>query len=120
LKTKLLGRRGEASAADYLRKKGYEIIGMNYSTRFGEIDLIAEDKTHIVFAEVKLRKSARFAEAREYVNSRKIERIKTTAEIWISQNETEKRARFDVIEIYFSGEGGPENEEIIHLEDAFQ
>ena len=119
MKTKLLGREGEARAAEYLRKKGYEIIGMNYKTRFGEIDLIAEDKRHIVFVEVKLRRDARFAEAREFVDRRKIERIKTTAEIWLSQNETEKRARFDVIEIYFS-EGGAEKEEIIHLEDAFQ
>jgi len=120
LKTKLLGRCGEAAAAEYLRKKGYEIIGMNYTTRFGEIDLIAENKKYIVFTEVKLRKNAVFAEAREFVDSRKIERIKTTAEIWLSQNETEKRARFDVIEIYFSGDVGPENEKIIHLEDAFQ
>lgn len=120
MKTKLLGRQGEAMAAELLRKKGYQIIGMNYKTRFGEIDLIAEDRDHIVFVEVKLRRDRRFAEAREFVDPRKIERIKTTAEIWLSQNETEKRARFDVVEIYFSGEGGPEKEEIIHLEDAFQ
>lgn len=119
MKTKLLGREGEARAAQHLRKNGYNIIGINYKTRFGEIDLIAEDKKYIVFVEVKLRKNARFAEAREFVDLRKIERIKTTAEIWLSQNETDKPVRFDVIEIYFS-EGGTEKEKIIHLEDAFQ
>ena len=120
MNTKLLGRWGEAKAAEYLRKKGYTLIGLNYTTRFGEIDLIAENKQHIVFVEVKLRKNADFAEAREFVDRHKIERIKTAAEIWLSQNETEKRCRFDVIEIYFSGDVNKADEKINHIEDAFQ
>ena len=36
----LLGRYGEALAAEYLRKKGCRILGMNYRTRLGEIDVI--------------------------------------------------------------------------------
>ncbi len=120
MNTKLIGRWGEAKAGEYLRHKGYKVIGMNYTTRFGEIDLIAENREHLVFIEVKLRKSAEFAEAREFVNQRKISRIKTAAEIWLSQNETEKMARFDVIEIYFSGDINNGDEKIIHIEDAFQ
>ncbi len=120
MNTKLIGRWGEYKAGEYLRKNGYKVIGMNYITRFGEIDLIAENREHVVFIEVKLRKSAGFAEAREFVDSRKIARIKTAAEIWLSQNETEKRARFDVVEIYFSGDINNGEEKIIHIEDAFQ
>jgi TIGR00252 family protein len=120
LNTKLLGRWGETKAGDYLKSKGYKLIGMNYITRFGEIDLIAENRQYIIFVEVKLRKSAAFAEAREYVDRRKIEKIKTSAEIWLSQNETEKMTRFDVIEVYFSGDPNKGDEEIIHIEDAFQ
>ena len=120
MNTKLIGRWGETKAGEYLRHKGYSLIGMNYITRFGEIDIIAESKEYIVFVEVKLRKNSNFAEAREFVDSRKIIKIKTTAEIWLSQNETEKRARFDVIEIYFSGDTKDGNEKIIHIEDAFQ
>ena len=41
-KTKLIGREGEAEAARYLERKGYKIIGLNYSCRYGEIDVIAE------------------------------------------------------------------------------
>jgi len=41
---KLLGRWGEKCAAEYLKKKKYKIIGMNYSTRFGEVDIIAQNK----------------------------------------------------------------------------
>ena len=60
--TKLLGRWGEEKAAAFLKKKRWKIIGMNYLTRFGEIDLIAENRQFIAFVEVKTRKSASFGE----------------------------------------------------------
>ena len=41
----LLGRYGEALAAEYLRKKGCRILAMNYRTRLGELDVIAADRT---------------------------------------------------------------------------
>ena len=91
LNTKLLGKWGEALAAEYFQTKGYKITGMSYQTRFGEIDIIAENREYIVFVEVKLRKNACFAEAREYVDEQKIQRIVTTAEIWLSENETKKQ-----------------------------
>ena len=61
----LLGRYGEALAAEFLRKKGCRILAMNYRTRLGELDVIAADRRYVIFAEVKLRKNAAFAEARE-------------------------------------------------------
>ena len=59
-KPNLLGPWGEARAADYLRKKGYEIVGANYRCRFGEIDLIAQKGRYLVFVEVKLRAGSNF------------------------------------------------------------
>ena len=114
------GRWGEERAASYLRRKGYKIIGMNYACRMGEIDIIARNRKFIVFAEVKLRKSAAFAQAKEFVTRAKQERIKTTAAIWLSENETALQPRFDVIEIY--APEGPESHNISvrHIEDAFQ
>ena len=114
---KLLGRRGEQAAADYLKQKKYRIVGMNFSCRFGEIDVIAEDRDYIVFAEVKLRKSAQFAEAKEFVTAAKQQRVATAAQLWLQQNETEKQPRFDVIEIY-GGQGTIEK--INHIENAFE
>ena len=81
MNTKLFGKWGEEQAANYLRKKKYEIISAGYRTRFGEIDLIAKKKNTIVFVEVKLRRSADFARAMEYVDEHKQERIMTTAEL---------------------------------------
>ena len=115
---KLLGRFGEEQAANYLKKKKYKIIGTNYSCRFGEIDIIAEDKHFLVFVEVKLRKNAAFAQAREFVTAAKQQRVMTAAQLWLSQNPTEKQPRFDVIEVY-APEGETGKIQINHIENAF-
>ena len=118
--SKLTGRWGENLAADFLEKKHYLILACNYSCRYGEIDLIAQNKRYLVFVEVKLRKSADFAAAREYVDLRKQARIRTTAEFWLSQHETDLQPRFDVIEIYAPEGIETKHPRINHLEDAFQ
>jgi putative endonuclease len=119
-KTDLLGPWGETLAAAYLQKKRYQIVACNYKCRFGEIDLIAKNRKEIVFVEVKLRKSADFVQAREYVGYQKQNRIRTTAEIWLQANPTELQPRFDVIEIYAPDGMATTKPQIIHLEDAFQ
>ena len=62
-KANLLGPWGEATAAEYLRKKRYELVAAGYRSRFGEIDLIVKDRKYLIFVEVKLRKSSDFAKA---------------------------------------------------------
>ena len=117
---KLLGRWGEALAAEYLRKKRYVLVACNYRCRFGEVDLIVENRTYVVFVEVKLRKSDRFAAAMEYVDHRKQNRLRTTAQLWLSQHPTGKQPRFDVIEIYAPEGLATRRPQICHWEDAFQ
>ena len=73
----IVGAWGESLAAEYLRKKRYKIIAANYRQKFGEIDLIVADKKYLVFVEVKLRKKADFAEAREFVDVFKQNRLRT-------------------------------------------
>ena len=55
-----LGAWGEALAAEALRSRGFTVIEQNYRSRYGEIDIIAENREYLVFAEVKLRKSTYF------------------------------------------------------------
>ena len=117
---KLLGRWGEALAAEYLKKKGYRLVALNYSCRWGEVDVIVENASCLVFVEVKLRKSDRFAKAAEYVDLRKQDRIRKTAELWLSLHETEKPIRFDVVEVYAPRGMDTPRPKINHLEDAFQ
>ena len=116
----LVGAWGEAVAAEYLRKKRYEILAAGYRSRFGEIDLIVKNKKYLVFVEVKLRKSEDFAKALEFVDSRKQDKIRITASMFLSQNPTELQPRFDVIEIYAPDGTATRNPQIHHLEDAFQ
>lgn len=117
----LLGHWGESLAAEYLRKKGYQILSANFRCRMGEIDLIAQKKTVIVFVEVKLRKNADFAQAMEFVDRRKQQRIKIAAEHYLAEKECmDAFTRFDVIEIYAPLGAATKKPEIRHLEDAFQ
>ena len=101
----LTGPWGEALAAEYLRKKHYRIEASN--------------RQYLVFCEVKLRKSADFAAAREFVDARKQQRLRTTALLYLSQHETPLQPRFDVIEIYAPDGTQTRRPQITHMEDAF-
>ena len=119
-KNNLVGAWGEALAAKYLQKKRYKMVATNYRSRFGEIDLIVSNRNYLVFVEVKLRKSAKFASACEYVDAHKQERIRTTASYYLAEFPTELQPRFDVIEIYAPQGTETPHPEIHHMEDAFQ
>ena len=97
---RLLGRLGEALAANWLRERGCQVLAANWRCRFGEIDLIVRDGNFLCFVEVKLRKSAANGQAGEVVDRRKQERLRTTAELYLTQNRTDLQPRFDVVEIY--------------------
>lgn len=116
----LAGAWGESLAAEYLKKKKYKLLAAGYRSRFGEIDLIVSNKAYLVFVEVKLRKSSRFAAAKEFVDYRKQNRLRTTASIYLAQNPTELQPRFDVIEIYAPDGIETTNPIINHLESAFE
>ncbi len=119
MNTKLLGRWGEAAAADYLRKKGYKIVASGYRTRLGEIDLIAENRRTLAFVEVKTRRDDSFAQARDSVTWRKQGRILQAARQYLVSHETDKEIRLDVIEVY-APEGIDTKKTIInHIENAF-
>ncbi len=119
-KANILGAWGEALAADYLKKMRYKIVASNYRCRFGEIDLIVSNRRFLVFVEVKLRRSTKFAQAFEYVDLRKQERLRKTAAMYLSENNTALQPRFDVIEIYAPQGMETPAPEMIHMEDAFQ
>ena len=116
----LVGAWGEALAAEYLRKKSYRIVASGYRSRYGEIDLIAESKTHLIFVEVKLRKSDSFAKAYEFVDYHKQNRLRTTAQMYLSEYPTQLQPRFDVIEIYAPDGAETRKPKINHMEDAFE
>lgn len=115
----LSGAWGEAVAAEYLRKKHFEIVASGYRSRFGEIDLIAKNRKFLVFVEVKLRKNADFAQAREFVDKHKQDRLRVTASIYLDEHPSSLQPRFDVIEVYAPEGIATRSPTIHHLEDAF-
>ncbi len=119
-KSNINGAWGEALAAEYLRKKHYKVLAASYRSRFGEIDLIVQDRKFLVFVEVKLRKNSSFAQAREYVDRRKQDRIRMTASKYLAEYPTRLQPRFDIVEVYAPQGSETTAPVIIHLEDAFQ
>ena len=119
-KRDLSGPWGEALACEYLRGRGCRIVACNYRSRFGEIDVIAEDRKFLIFAEVKLRKSAEYGAAREFVNAQKQERLRQTALLWLEGHETRLQPRFDVIEIYGDADTPRRQRRINQIENAFE
>jgi putative endonuclease len=108
---------GEICAARYLREHGYTIRSANYRCRMGEIDIVAEKKGTLVFAEVKTRGLGAIASAAESVGREKQRRLSLTAAQYMQQRNMHKPSRFDVLEVYLDERG--EVREIRHIEDAF-
>ena len=119
MSAKILGNWGEKTALAYLINNGYKHVKSGFRTRFGEIDLIVSNDNFIVFVEVKLRKNANFALARESFGKSKQSKIIKTAGMWLVYNETNLQPRFDVIEIYAPHGTKTISPEIIHLKNAF-
>jgi putative endonuclease len=117
---RLLGKWGERLVAEELRRRGWSIAATNYRCRQGEIDIIAVNRCYIAFVEVKLRRSDSFAQAREYVDRRKQDRLRMTASLYLAEHPTRLQPRFDVIEIYAPQGMETLQPQIYHMEDAFQ
>ncbi len=93
------GHAAEDAAIDYLRKNGYHILERNYHFGHTEIDIIAKDKTYLVFIEVKYRKNAKRQHPLEAVDSKKQKRISITALHYLLHRHysLDTPCRFDVL-----------------------
>ena len=97
---KVIGDKGEDFAASYFEKQGYKIKARNVHSRYGEIDLIAENEDTVVFVEVKTRSHDSLDRAADAVTPLKQKKIILTALDYISKSNTDKIMRFDVFEVY--------------------
>ncbi len=111
-----LGRFGEVISARYLRFHGYVIISAQYSCRLGEIDLIATDKKHICFVEVKTRSENMLYAPADAVDASKRNKIIATSQLFLKSFKTDKQPRYDIIEVYFEKD---EPAKVNHIENAF-
>jgi len=99
-----LGLFGENLAVQELRRRGYAILARRYRTRYGEIDIVADDDGTIVFVEVKTRAGGEFGIAVEAVTPQKRRRITAMAVDYLSRSgATSRPCRFDVVAIDHAG-----------------
>ena len=114
---KTIGDLGEEAACKYLMAKDYMIAGRNYSTRRGEIDIIAYLGDELVFVEVKSRKSYSFGPIESQVSPKKINRILQAAEEYIIEHSiSDTDCRVDLISVFMDG-NADDNFHIEHYEN---
>jgi len=94
----------EAIAAKYLANHGLTILEHNFHCLFGEIDLICQQQTELVFVEVRYRKNIQYGEPQETITFAKQQKILNSVQYYLSQQPStdELPCRIDVIAI--SGE----------------
>lgn len=93
-----MGRSGEAAAARYLERAGYEILERNWECQFGEADIIAQDGLTLVFVEVKTRSSIAKGFPSEAVDAEKRARYERIAATYLKQYRyVDIPVRFDII-----------------------
>lgn len=101
--TSLLGMLGEEIAREHLSQQGLRIIEKNYTSKLGEIDIVALDGRSIVFVEVKTRKSKRHGHPLESITPKKQKQIIKAAKCYIKEKRLSNcSCRFDAVGIFFN------------------
>lgn len=112
------GAAGERIAKEYLRAKGYDILNANWSTTFGELDIVAKRDDVLVFIEVKTRRRPSTEPALEAVTPAKHDRMLKAIYQYLADQDIDPEAqwRIDVIAVALNAGARPK---IDHVEDAF-
>jgi putative endonuclease len=96
----LEGRKGERLACRFLLHHGFDVLARRYRGRSGELDIIAFEGTTLVFIEVKTRRSSTFGEPWEFVDWRKQQILRRTAEDFIAAHDLGQYSyRFDIVSV---------------------
>ncbi|QOL25977.1 YraN family protein [Thalassotalea sp. LPB0316] len=116
--TRSIGQEMEAVAINHLKAHGLTLVKQNFSSKFGEIDLIFQTQDTLIFVEVKYRKSNAYGGAIHAIPTQKQQKIVKTAQFYMQQaklNEYNTSCRFDVVAI----QGSAAHPEITWLKNAF-
>lgn len=116
--TRETGAYGEFLARQFLIDQGYNILESNWSTRHGEIDIIAKSGGWLVFVEVKTRHSQDTESAFAGITATKHERLVKAVYQYLHEREMDEDVswRIDVIGVALDKTNPPV---IDHIEDAF-
>ncbi|NJK55127.1 MAG: YraN family protein [Pleurocapsa sp. SU_5_0] len=98
---KAIGTLGEQLVARWLQLRNYELLEYNWRCRWGEIDLVAQDRTSgaIAFVEVKTRSAYNWdVDGMLAIDATKQQKLIQTASLFLSKHPglAELPCRFDV------------------------
>ena len=112
------GHNAETAACEYLEKSGLKTIARNFRGRYGEIDLVMQDRLLIVFVEVRYRSNNSRLDAVETIDTNKCNRIiKTAMQFMQTLRDPDSHGyRFDVVTVC----GSLDNPVFDWIQDAFQ
>ena len=112
------GALGERLARQYLEQCGYIILEVNWSSLYGEIDIVAKHRDVLVFVEVKTRRDSNTESALAGITAAKRERLLSAVHFYLHEHalDSEIAWRIDVIAIALDSRRAPQ---IDHVEDAF-
>lgn len=114
-----LGDWGEELIAQRLVAEGFTIVARNWHSRYGEVDIVAENQEFILFVEVKTRKNNRFSQPYEAVDGRKQEKIRRTVETYLQKFPTHLQPRLDVASVVAPQGEKTLSPEVVYLPQAF-
>lgn len=97
--TGAVGGDKERLACAYLEARGLRLVTQNYRCKRGEIDLVMNERTALVFVEVRYRTSNRFGTPAETIDQRKRHRLAAAAAHYLMNHPTRLPCRFDVVAI---------------------
>lgn len=89
----------EQRACTQLQRAGLSLLARNYTTRYGELDLVMLDGDTVVFVEVRHRLTRSRGDAAASVNHAKQSKLVRTAELWLASHaqHAHRPCRFDVV-----------------------
>ena len=115
------GDKGEDEAEEFLVKMGYKIIERNYRIKnIGEIDIVAEKRRKIYFAEVKTRNSTYESKfpMQLSISPKKRKILRKTCEIYLMNNRKLADREWQLDGIFINGDYAKGDEKRIeHLEN---
>lgn len=113
-----LGDFGERVAEKYYVEQGFRILERKFNVAGGELDLIAETDTILVFVEVKTRSNTNYGFPAESINQKKLLHMKRAATAYLFKHPSKKEMRFDAFEVFAKiVDGEPLLERVNHIPD---
>jgi putative endonuclease len=93
----IIGKKGEEIAKKYLESKGYTIVEQNYRTKRAEIDIIAKQKSIMVFVEVRTKQHELFGRPEDTIGRKKRLRLKLHATAYMHWKKQNGPCRIDAV-----------------------